>query len=218
EGGASEPGRRRAARHRAEAARLPAPAGGPVTAAGPPGSRPATAELIAAIAKLARGAVVLPGLDLELDAESWDLIEGRGDGAARAAPAVEHPQFAMQALLRRIGIAREQVVALGTPAAHPRERYISEALRPPAATGRWQQLAGCDVPLRIEHALETVAVIEAANAEEEALAIAISLREAVETPHKTAALITPDRALARRVLAALERWKIAVDDSGGDAL
>src|SRR5262249_35464681 len=53
---------------------------------------------------------------------------------------------------------------------------------------------------------------------EEALAIAICLREAVETPHKTAALITPDRALARRVLAALERWKIAVDDSGGDAL
>src|SRR5262249_56679371 len=46
----------------------------------------------------------------------------------------------------------------------------------------------------------------------------ISLREAVETPHKTAALITPDRALARRVLAALERWNIAVDDSGGDAL
>src|SRR5262249_1669178 len=63
-----------------------------------------------------------------------------------------------------------------------------------------------------------VAVVEAANAGEEALAIAISLREAVETPHKTAALITPDRALARRVLAALERWKIAVDDSGGDAL
>src|SRR5262249_12719367 len=70
----------------------------------------------------------------------------------------------------------------------------------------------------IERALETVAVVEADNAGEEALAIAICLREAVETPHKTAALITPDRALARRVLAALERWKIAGGDSGGAAV
>ena len=66
--------------------------------------------------------------------------------------------------------------------------------------------------------METLSVIEAANTGEEALAIAVALREAVETPGKTAALVTPDRALARRVLAALERWKVAVDDSGGDAL
>ena len=63
-----------------------------------------------------------------------------------------------------------------------------------------------------------MSVIEAANAGEEALAIAIALREAVESRGKTAALVTPDRALARRVLAALERWKVPVDDSGGDAL
>ena len=61
-------------------------------------------------------------------------------------------------------------------------------------------------------------MIEAANAEEEALAIAVALREAVETPDKTAALVTPDRALARRVVAALARWQVPVDDSGGDAL
>ena len=61
-------------------------------------------------------------------------------------------------------------------------------------------------------------MIEAANPEEEALAIAVTLREALETPGKTAALVTPDRALARRVVAALERWHVAVDDSGGDPL
>ena len=61
-------------------------------------------------------------------------------------------------------------------------------------------------------------MIEAANAEEEALAIAIALRQAMETPGKTAALVTPDRALARRVMAALSRWNVPVDDSGGDAL
>jgi len=30
--------------------------------------------------------------------------------------------------------------------------------------------------------------------------------------------VTPDRALARRVIAALGRWNLAFDDSGGDAL
>ena len=60
-------------------------------------------------------------------------------------------------------------------------------------------------------------MIEAANPEEEALAIAVALREAVHDG-KTAALVTPDRALGRRVLAALARWNIAAEDSGGDAL
>ncbi len=64
----------------------------------------------------------------------------------------------------------------------------------------------------------SIVAIEAGSAEEEALAIAIALREAMETPGKTAALVTPDRALARRVLAALARWNVPVDDSGGDAL
>src|SRR5262249_11227454 len=168
ERGAIEPAARRDALIKAEAARLSTHTGGPVIAAGSTGSMPATAELIAAIAKLNRGAVVLPGRDLELDAESWNLIEGRGDGAARVAPAVEHPQFAMQALLRRVGIAREEVVALGTAGAHDRERYISEALRTAAATERWQQLAACDVPLPLERALETVAAVEGGTAGEEA--------------------------------------------------
>src|SRR5438874_3383641 len=217
ERGAIEPAARRDALIKAEAARLAAHADGPVIAAGSTASMPATAELIAAIAKLDRGAVVLPGLDLELDARSWQLIGGGEEAAARVSSAFEHPQFAMQALLQRIGITREQVTLLGTPAAHRRERYVCEALRPAAATDAWKRLAGGDVPW-IEGALQGLTVIEAANAEEEALAIAISLREAIETPAKTAALVTPDRALARRVLAALERWNVAVEDSAGEEL
>jgi ATP-dependent helicase/nuclease subunit B len=218
ERGVIEPAARRDALIQAEAARLTAYPGGPVIAAGSTGSMPATAELIATIAKLPHGAVVLPGLDLELDAESWDLIGGRPEGAGREAvpPAVGHPQFAMQGLLRRIGIAREEVVTLATPAAHGRERYVSEALRPAAATDHWQQLG--DSQALIEAALAGLSVIEAANAEEEALSIAVALREAAETKGKTTALVTPDRALARRVTAALERWQVPVDDSGGHAL
>ena len=217
ERGAIEPTVRRDALIKAEADRLAAKTDGPVIAAGSTGSMPATAALIATIANLPHGTVVLPGLDRDLDAESWELIAGREHG--RVAPAAGHPQFAMQALLRQIGIAREAVEELAPPAAHGRERLLSEAFRPAAATELWRtRLVEPEFIAHADAALAKVAFVEAANAEEEALAIAVALREAVTAAGTTAALVTPDRALARRVLAALARWNMAVDDSGGDAL
>ena len=187
---------------------------GPVIAAGSTGSIPATAELIATIARLPHGAVVLPGLDTDLDDESWRLIAG--NEAKGLAPAPGHPQFAMQALLTRIGIGRDAVECLAKPCG--RERLISEALRPAATTDVWRQnTVDPTFAAHAEAALATLTLIEAANAEEEALAIALVLREAVHDG-KTASLVTPDRALGRRVLAALGRWNIAAEDSGGDAV
>jgi len=217
---------RRDALIKAEAARL-ARSPGPVIAAGSTGSIPATAELVAAVAKLERGAVVLPGLDTDLDEESWSLIAGRKGGQVTgqmsghgaAAPVAGHPQFALQALLARLGIGRDAVMALGEPAAGGRERLASEAFRPAAATDLWRARTGeSGFVLHAQAALAGLSCIEAANAEEEALAIAIALREVLTEHDKTAALVTPDRTLARRVLAALARWNVAVDDSGGDRL
>ncbi|MGB6273532.1 MAG: double-strand break repair protein AddB, partial [Pseudolabrys sp.] len=189
----------------------------PVIAAGSTGSMPATAKLLAAIAQLPQGAVVLPGLDMGLDEESWRGIASSGD--EKSTPAAVHPQFAMQALLVRIGMSRNAVTQLAGTAAHGREMLASEALRPAATTDRWQtRLQDPEFAAAADKAMTGISVIETANAEEEALTIAVCLREAVETPDKTAALVTPDRALARRVVAALERWQVEVDDSGGDAL
>src|SRR3989440_9725313 len=207
ERGAIEPAARRDLLIEAERIRL-AVNDGPVIAAGSTGSMPATAELLATIATLPHGAVVLPGLDTELDDAAWELI----GAAADRPPTFGHPQLAMHALLRRIGIGRRDVHALAASSA--RERLTSEAMRPSDATERWAQRL--DEPTR-DAALKDVAMIEAANAEEEALAIAVALREAAEED-KSAALVTPNRALARRVTAALGRWNIEADDSGGDAL
>ncbi|MPZ36814.1 MAG: double-strand break repair protein AddB [Rhizobiales bacterium] len=216
--GRIEPAARRDLLIAAEAKRLAENTDGPVVAAGSTGSMPATAALIETIANLPHGAVVLPGLDSDLDEEAWDDIAGRRDSEGREtiAPAISHPQFAMQALLARIGITRAEVLRLGEPAAHGREAVISEVMRPADKTDKWRDLASG--ALRLDDALEDVSVIAATNAEEEALAIAVALREVLETDAKTAALVTPDRALARRVLAALARWQVAVDDSGGDPL
>src|SRR6516164_2820832 len=123
ETGSMEPAARRDAMIKAEAARLAGRTGAPVIAAGSTGSIPATAELIATISRLPHGAVVLPGLDTNLDEATWELVAG--DERKGVSPAPGHPQFAMQALLTRIGITRQAVVPLAQ--AHGRERLLSEA-------------------------------------------------------------------------------------------
>jgi ATP-dependent helicase/nuclease subunit B len=223
ERGAIEPAERRDRLIAAEARRLAAAPGMPVIAAGSTGSMPATARLLATIAGLPRGAVVLPGLDTALDDDAWSVIGGRAATTeahpAEAHPIAGHPQFAMHGLLARIGITRREVVALAPPARHGREILLSEALRPAAATDQWRvSLAAANVAGGLDRAIATVTVIEAATVEEESLAIAVALREVLTVPARTAALVTPDRALARRVAVTLRRWNVEADDSGGDPL
>jgi ATP-dependent helicase/nuclease subunit B len=215
-----EPAARRDLLIEAEAARLGKYHDGPVIAAGSTGSMPATAKFLQAVANLPQGAVVLPGLDTDLDDEAWQSIGGVSDtrGKFTTPPALNHPQFAMHALLRRFGINRRDVEALGVPAPNGREVLVSEAMRPSNATAQWhERLARPEIAGRISAGMANLAVIEAANPEMEALAIAVAMREA-RYLDKSAALVTPDRALARRVIAALARWNLAFDDSGGDAL
>jgi ATP-dependent helicase/nuclease subunit B len=124
----------------------------------------------------------------------------------------------MHALLHRFGIGRRDVEILGAPAAHGRDVLASEAMRPSNATADWhRRLAQPAIAEKISLGMTNLAIIEATNPEMEALAIAVAMREARHLD-KTAALVTPDRALARRVMAALGRWNLAFDDSGGDAL
>jgi ATP-dependent helicase/nuclease subunit B len=199
-----------------EAARL-AEDGGPVIAAGSTGTIPAVAKLIATIAKLPHGAVVLPGLDQLLDSDAFALIGGGEIDGERIEPSPSHPQFGLRRLIARIGIAREEIVSLAGPRAPEREALLSEAFRPAATTDRWRPGARA-VDETSERALAGITLIEAADPREEALALALVLRETLEDAHSRAAFVTPDRALARRVTAELRRWEIEVDDSAGVAL
>jgi ATP-dependent helicase/nuclease subunit B len=188
---------------------------GPTIIAGSTGTNRATARLIGAIARAPMGAVVLPDLDLELDEESWSLIGGDDGGAVAG-----HPRAALRRLLRDIGVARSDVEPLGAPppALKARARFLSEALRPAETTHLWGRIDDTLDEDAIARGLADVALIVAADEAEEALALAIAMREALETPGKTAALITPDPAIARRVAAELARWDIEVENSAGRAL
>lgn len=187
----------------------------PVIAAGSTGSMPATATLLAAIARLPRGAVVLPGLDTHLDEESWRAVLAATEFAADGHPG--HPQAILARLLARFGLDRTEVTALGTsdPALAARDLLVSEALRPAETTHLWAGAPARLPPEAVAQALAGVAVVEAADDREEAAAIAVVLRETLLRPDETAALVTPDRALAERVCAELRRWGIQVDDSAG---
>jgi ATP-dependent helicase/nuclease subunit B len=184
------------------------PPGAPVIAAGSTGSVPATAALIKAIAERADGAVVLPGLDLDLDEDSWAVLTP------------DHPQFGMKQLLAEIGIDRGAVTEFssGDGAAGLRRRLASEVMRPAETAERWApRLAEIDGHA-LTAALGATCLIRAHDEHEEARVIALALRETVEHAGMTAALVTPDRSLARRVVAELGRWGLAVNDSAGRPL
>jgi ATP-dependent helicase/nuclease subunit B len=215
-----EPAARRDLLIGAEAKRLSVRNSGPVIAAGSTGSMPATAKFLHVIAQLPQGAVVLPGLDSDLEDDAWQIIGGIRDAQGRftTPPSSNHPQYAMHALLQRFAIKRSDVEILAPPAPRGRDVLLSEAMRPSNATARWQRrLAEPGIAGKIALGMTNLALIEAENTETEALAIAVAMREARHL-NKSAALVTPDRALARRVAAALLRWNLAFDDSGGDAL
>ena len=179
------------------------PPSGRVVIAGTPGAFPAVRELIKTVAEMPSGTVYLNDLDRCLDEHSWQLTDE------------SHPQYEIRQLLDYLGLTREQVADAVPATASGREKLISETMRPAAATDRWREISAQTFPAE---ALNGVHLISCREFREEALTIAAIMRHTLETPEKTAALVTSDRNLARRVAAELRRWDINVDDSAGRPL
>ena len=193
------------------------PPKGLVIAAGSTGTAPAAADLLAVIANMPKGYVVLPGLDLSLADDAWEAV---GE---------QHPQASLKRLLARAAISRSAVLDWGDPGPDSRgrwrQRLISEALRPAESTSDWLgqienlknegAAAGLD---SIAEGLKGLFVVTARTQEEEAAVAALLMREVLEDPQKTCALVTPDAGLARRVSARLTRWNITADSSAGQPL
>jgi len=183
-----------------------APPTHPVIAAGSTGSVTSTAELLAAIARLPQGAVVLPGFDRGMAPEIWEAL------------GPEHPMAPFRGLLARLEMTPADVRPWGEdrpPTA--RLRLLTQALRPAPVTDAWQRAAPT---LATEAAAATagLTLIEAPSPRHEAAAIALAVRRALETQGKRIALITPDAALARRVTVELDRFGVLPDDSLGQPL
>ena len=195
------------------------PPDGFVCAAGINLTAPAVAKLLGAVSRLIDGMVVLPALDLHLPEAQWQALgsqrEDREIGRS-SRPIETHPQFHLKLLLDRMNVARGEVRLWrwggGRDSAAVRSHAIAHAMAPAQFTDLWQTL-----PPR-QRRLSGVRALELADPAEESQAIAIALREALEEPGRTAALVTPDRKLAQRVSAHLMRWGIEADDSAGRPL
>ena len=175
----------------------------PVIAAGTTGSIPATAYLLEVISRLAQGQVILPGLDQESDDELWIAMQR----------AVSHPQWGMQQLLKKMGCPREDIGVLDTERVQgtPKTRmdFLNAVMMPAELSHRWREM---HLP---EGVLDGISMVECEDEDEESLAIALMLRDALEIPDQQVMLVTHDRALARRVAVLLRRYRLEVEDGGG---
>lgn len=181
-----------------------APPPWPVYLAGSTGSIPAVADLMDAIARAPLGWVVLPALDLSLPEDS------------PLDP--QHPQAGLHALLQRNGWARDRIEVWSHNAPPARAQFIQTALAPPAEIanpeGTWRgkrpKAQGAETEL-----WDRLHIVEAADEDEEARVVALAAREALEDPQADVGIITPDRALARRIIAQLGAFGVRVNDSAG---
>jgi ATP-dependent helicase/nuclease subunit B len=193
-----------------------APPDHPVVLAGSTGAQPSVRALMAVVANLPKGCVVLPGLDQDLDESAL--------GALASSPS--HPQSALVRSCEALGIKPWQISVWPglqeEPAQEARRRFVNEALAPAQLTADWLSRLGRLAEGKSESvaaygraALSGFELAEAEDETQEALTAALALREALEVPGRTAALVTPDAGLARRVSAALERWGIECPPSEG---
>lgn len=170
----------------------------PVIAAGTTASIPATMELIEAVSTLPNGYIILSGLDRVMSEEAFSEL------------AETHPQHALKRLISRLKREKNEIPSWhGSHPITPREEFISHAMLPPEHTSLWRD-AGLNP--------SGLSQIECRSSDEEASVISLLLRETLESPGKTAMLVTNDRKLSRMVAAKMRYWGINVNDSAGKSL
>ena len=143
----------------------------PVIVAGSTGSRGTTMLLMKAVAKLPQGVLVLPGFDFDMPASAWEEL-------AASAGSEDHPQTRFQKLLNETNTALSEVVNWQNvlPPCPARNAFVSLALRPAPITDAWLNEGPKLSYLQdaTEHTL-----LEAPDMRQEALAIALRLKEAI---------------------------------------
>ena len=171
-----------------------------IVVAGVTASFPAIIALLKSIIDLPNGEIYFSGIDRFATQAYWDAVDET------------HPLFETKSLLELLEISPQDVIDVLPPSLPEREQLISEIMRPAIVSDEWRRIYGA---FDLDKAIGGISVVNCRSQRDEALAIALKMREVLNTPEKTAALITYDRNLARRVASELERFEIKIDDSAG---
>lgn len=172
----------------------------PIIALGFTGGLPIVEKFLKAVNELPNSDIYIPNLDTLLSEEEWENLDAT------------HPQFYMKKLLETLGVKRKQIIQKDE--IKSRFKLVSMLLKPAKFTANWYK----DAPKLKKDVVQNLERVEYKNPQTEAFEIACRLREVLETPAKTAALVTTDRSLARRVRVQMARWGIELDDSAGTPL
>ena len=165
---------------------------------------PIIKRLVKTVFNLPNGEIYLYGLDKCLDEKSWQLV-GKDEN---------HPQYELKELLDFLQIKRTDIENIGGEN-FERERLVSEVMLPAATTLKWHNLVQNGIPIT---AFDGIKLVSCGDLRQEAAAVSMIIRETLETPEKTVALVTTDRNLSRRVVSELQKWNINADDSAGQPL
>jgi len=171
-----------------------------IVVAGTTAAFPLMKELVKTVSELENGEVILAGLDKYLSDEDWAQIDE------------VHPQYELKSLLDFLQIDRFLIPDIVSSSQEERDQFISEVMRPAKTSDKWRHLSQTSFSAE---SLKGIHLLNCPDARVEALSIALLMREVLNTPEKTAALVTTDRTLARRTASELVRWGIEVDDSAG---
>ncbi|MEM6663426.1 MAG: double-strand break repair protein AddB, partial [Pseudomonadota bacterium] len=177
----------------------------PVLVAGSTGSVASTADLMAAVARLPKGMVVLPGFTPEIEPEIWE----------RSGP--DHPVGPFKMFMDKLDLLPSDIRVWHESDQNDRRDVLNQALRPAPVTDAWHSV-GATLKERASTGTTSMSLIEAPSPRHEASAIAVAAREALECPGERVTVITPDAELARQVAVALERFGITADDTIGRPL
>lgn len=174
-----------------------------IIVAGTTAGFPVIKELVKTVSELDKGEVYLYGLDTYLSESSWEKIDEN------------HPQFELKELLDYLQKKRHDIIPVDDFKITAKQRLISEIMRPASTTSQWQKIINNKFN---QSDFDYLKLINCDDMRQEAFTIALIMREVLETPEKTVALVTTDRNLSRRVVSELKRWNILADDSSGKPL
>lgn len=174
-----------------------------IVIAGTTAAFPILKKLVQTVLDLPDGEVYLYGLDRYLSDADWEKIDEN------------HPQYELKELLKYLQMSRADVKNINSSPITPREKIVAETMRPAATTAAWRDL---NIHPLAQEAFSNIKLVNCDDMRQEAEAIALIIRHTLETPEKTAVLVTMDRDLSRRVISELQKWHIAADDSAGKPL
>ncbi len=186
----------------------------PIIAAGINRNIPAVHEFLNAIVHHAKGAIIFQGVE-QITPELETYFHDHDHDWFSQAQAQSSPLWVTSSILKHLDVKPQNVqnLAINTAAKQShinRAIFLADCLKPVSVFPDFDDFS--------TDLLDNFELIECENLIHEAQTIALIMRQQLEKSGKTAALVTPNRALAQHVTAQLKRWGLNIDDSAGTPL